>query len=129
MPSFNPGRSMLLALALALPAAPASASGDAAAGKQIFNAQCAMCHAVLPGSSGIGPSLAGVYGQPAASQPDYDYSPALKNAHLTWTAASLDKFLASPQAAVPGTKMPFAGLPDATQRADVIAFLAALDGK
>jgi len=76
---------------------------------------------------GIGPSRAGVYGKPAAGA-GYSYSPALKNAHLVWNDATLDKFLTSPQSAVPGTKMPYAGLPDAGQRADVIAYLATLHG-
>jgi cytochrome c len=50
----------------------------------------------------------------------------LTSAHLTWDDATLDKFIASPQAVVPGTKMPYAGLPNAGQRADVIAYLASL---
>ena len=73
-----------------------------------------------------GPSLADVYDKQAASMKGYAYSPALTNAHLTWTAAALNKFLTSPQTDVPGTKMPFAGLSDPGQRADVIAYLTQL---
>ncbi|OYV39318.1 MAG: hypothetical protein B7Z80_07585 [Rhodospirillales bacterium 20-64-7] len=118
-----------MAVFLAVPAGQAWAAGDAASGSRIFQSQCAMCHATTPGTVGIGPSLAGVYGQPAASSAGYDFSPALKSAHLVWNAATLDKFLASPQGAVSGTKMPYAGLPNAGQRADVIAYLATLKAK
>lgn len=106
----------------------AKAAGSVSAGQSVYANQCAMCHSNQPGGQGIGPSLAGVYGKPAASQAGYDFSPALKAAHLTWDSATLDKFLAAPQATVPGTKMPFAGLTNAGQRADVIAYLASIAG-
>lgn len=104
----------------------AQAAGSVSAGQSVYAGQCAMCHSNQPGGEGIGPSLADVYGKPAAAQAGYAYSPALKAAHLTWNDATLDKFLAAPQATVPGTKMPFAGLTDAGQRADVIAYLASI---
>lgn len=106
----------------------AEAAGSISAGKNVYASECAMCHSNQPGGEGIGPSLVGVYGKPAASQAGYDYSPALKAAHLTWDNATLDKFLVAPQATVPGTKKPFAGLTDAGQRADVIAYLASIAG-
>lgn len=98
-------------------------------GKSVFQSQCAMCHSTEPGQNGIGPSLAGVYGQPAAATPGFRFSPALKNAKIIWTAAALDKFLANPQADVPGTKMPYMGMSNASNRADIIAYLATLKGK
>jgi cytochrome c len=107
----------------------AHAAGDPAKGQQVYQSQCAACHSVSPGVNLFGPSLATVYGKPAASVAGYAYSPALKGAHLTWTDAALDKFLTAPQTDVPGTKMPFAGLPDAQQRQDVIAYLAQLATK
>ncbi|MDE8348820.1 MAG: c-type cytochrome [Acidocella sp.] len=111
-------------------ASSALAAGDATKGAGVFQSQCAMCHGVTPGANGIGPSLAGIYGKPAASMAaGYEYSAALKGAKLVWDDASLDKFLAAPQSYVPGTKMPYAGLPDAGDRADVIAYLATLTGK
>ena len=117
-----------LALMIPLGAVSAHAAGDATAGATVFQSQCAMCHGVTPGAAGIGPSLAGVYDKPAASVPGYQYSPALVAAKLVWNDATLDKFLTSPQSDVPGTKMPFAGMTDAGQRADVIAYLATLKG-
>jgi cytochrome c len=117
-----------LAMMTPLGLASAQAAGDAAAGASVFQGQCAMCHGVTPGAAGIGPSLAGIYDKPAAVTPGYEFSPALIAAKLVWDDATLDKFLAAPQSDVPGTKMPYAGLTDAGQRADVIAYLATLKG-
>ncbi len=104
----------------------ALAAGDAAKGQQVFQGQCAACHSVTPGTNLFGPSLATIYASKAASVANYSYSPALTNANITWTDAALDKFLTAPQTDVPGTKMPFAGIADAQQRQDVIAYLAQL---
>lgn len=98
-------------------------------GKDLFQAQCAACHSVEPGQNGIGPSLAGIYGQPAASTPGFTFSPALRNAKIVWSRAALNKFLENPQIDVPGTKMPYMGMSNATNRADLIAYLATLKGK
>jgi cytochrome c len=40
-----------------------------------------------------------------------------------WNAKTLDAFIADPQQVVPGNRMPFSGLPDAKERADLIAYL------
>ncbi len=117
---------MLLTAILILGIGPAHAAGDPAKGQQVFQSQCAACHSTSPGVTMFGPSLAAVYGKPAASVAGYSYSPALTKAHLVWNAAALDKFLTAPQTDVPGTKMPFAGLSDPQQRQDVIAYLAQL---
>jgi nitrite reductase (NO-forming) len=68
-------------------------------------------------------------GRPSASVPGFDYSPAMKQAHLTWTPETLDAYLADPQKVVPGNRMPFPGLKSAHDRQDVIAFLATDGGK
>lgn len=122
-------KTLAAAVLLCFGAASAHASGNAATGKTLFQSDCAMCHGVTPGAMGIGPSLAGIYNQPAAQTPGYQFSPALVSAHLVWNSATLDKFLASPQTDVPGTKMPYAGMASPTQRANVIAYLATLSGK
>ena len=103
---------------------PIALADDAVVGQRDFS-RCAACHAAEPGKNGIGPSLAGVVGRSSGSVPDYSYSPAMKNAHVTWDAATLDKFLANPQGVVHGTKM-FVNVPDAAARANVIAYLATL---
>ncbi len=102
-------------------------SGDAAAGRQVFK-KCAVCHSLEPGKNLVGPSLAGVVGRKAGTEPDYDYSPAMKQSGLTWNPATLDSYLADPQKIVPGNKMPFPGLKTDSDRADVIALLSSGGG-
>jgi len=108
--------------ALLLLTAAAHADGDPARGEQRF-VDCAACHAPQPGVANVGPSLQGVFGRKAATLADFRYSPALKRSGITWTPETLDTFLADPQKAVPNNRMPYAGMPDATDRADLIAFL------
>ncbi len=114
----------LIVLALATPAlAQTLPKGDAAAGGEVFENQCAMCHVAEGG--GQGPSLVGVFGRKAGAAPGFAYSPALAAANVTWDASNLDRYLENPQAAIPGAAMPFA-LTDAKARADVIAYLGTL---
>jgi cytochrome c len=112
-----------LAMAAALPQA-ALAAGDAAAGAAVFKSKCTICHSVTQGQNRVGPSLFGVVGRKSGQAPNYNYSEANKNSGKTWDEATLDVYLTNPRALVPGTKMAFAGLPDATDRANVIAYLA-----
>lgn len=100
----------------------ASLTGDAAAGKKVF-AQCRTCHVTDPGVNRTGPSLAGIVGRKAGSVEGYKYSEANKNAGITWSEEQMYVYLEDPQKAIPKTKMIFAGLPDAQNRADVIAYL------
>jgi cytochrome c len=104
-------------VALAAPGA-----GDPAHGKDLYQG-CSACHSI--DENDIGPRHRGVVGRKAGSQSDYNYSPALKAANLTWDAATLDRWLANPSELVPGTKMYFK-LDSAQDRADVIAYLAQL---
>ncbi|AJP71601.1 c-type cytochrome [Sphingomonas hengshuiensis] len=113
-------------VAAATPVAPPPAAKTASAAPALF-AQCAVCHtATKDGKAGIGPNLWGTAGHPAAQKPGFAYSPALKAAGLVWDDATLDKWLQKPQAFVPGTKMVFAGVPDAAKRAELIAYLKTL---
>ena len=105
-----------------LVAGSAQAQGDAGRGEARF-ADCAACHATQPGVNNVGPSLAGVFGRNAGTAADFRYSPALKRSGIVWTAESLDMFLADPQKMVAGNRMPYAGMPDAADRADLIAYL------
>jgi cytochrome c len=109
----------------ALAATPALADGDVEAGKVVFK-QCAICHTIEPGKKKIGPSLFGVVGRKAGTEPYFDYSPAMKASGKVWDEATLFVYLANPRALVPGTKMSFAGLKDETARHNVIAYLATL---
>lgn len=104
----------------------AHAAGDPAKGKAVF-AQCAACHKADPsGKAMIGPNLWGVVGRPAGSMPGFAYSPAMKAWKKPWTEAALDTYLAGPAKAVPGNRMPFAGLKAPADRANVIAYLKTL---
>jgi cytochrome c len=104
----------------------AMAEGDAARGAQAFR-QCAACHSVQPGEHLTGPSLAHVWNRKAASAEGFQrYSDALKKSGLLWNAATLDRWLANPEALVPGTSMTFPGLKDARRRQDLIAYLRAV---
>ncbi|HKT77174.1 MAG TPA: cytochrome c family protein [Sphingobium sp.] len=118
-----------VAAAAMLIASPALAqAGDAAKGKTTF-VRCVACHSVDPGVNRMGPSLAGVVGRTSGTAPGFAYSPAMKNAKIRWDAKSLDAFLTKPAAKVPGTKMIFVGLPNAADRANVIAYLASANKK
>jgi cytochrome c len=111
-------------MALAVASTIAQADGDAARGEQRFE-DCVACHKLEPGANNVGPSLFGVLGRKAGELSEFRYSPALKRSGITWTAQTLDAFIADPQQAVPANRMPYAGMPDAADRADLIAYLQA----
>lgn len=90
-------------------------------GADLFEDRCAMCH--LPAGAGQGPSLTGVVGRKAGMLRGFAYTPALKASGLTWTSATLDRFLTNPGALVPGTAMAVR-INDAAQRAALIHYLA-----
>ncbi len=98
-------------------------AGPAAAGKKVFDAQCGICHSVVPGEGGvIGPELKGVVGRKVGTVAGFAYSKAMKSKSHLWTAGNLDIYLSDPQKFVPGTAMPIA-LPTAADRTAVIAYL------
>ncbi|MGC4252672.1 MAG: cytochrome c family protein [Sphingobium sp.] len=103
-------------------------SGDAAKGKAVF-ARCAICHSVDPGVKKMGPSLAGLFGRTSGTVPGFTYSPAMQKAKIRWDAKTLDDFFTKPSALVPGNKMAFVGLPNAADRANLIAYLASATKK
>ena len=115
-------RVLLAAAAVVLAAGAARADGDAARGEKRFE-ECATCHSTERGVNNVGPSLFGVLGRKAGEIADFRYSPAMRTSGITWSAQTLDKFIADPQQEVPGNRMPFAGMPDAGDRADLIAYL------
>ncbi|MFL5040445.1 MAG: c-type cytochrome [Xanthobacteraceae bacterium] len=113
---------VLTAVATLATAGVARADGDAARGEKKFE-ECAACHKIAPGEDNVGPSLHGVFGRKAGTLTDFRYSPALKRSGITWTPQTLDTFLADPQKVVPANRMPYAGLADASDRTDLIAYL------
>jgi cytochrome c len=114
---------VVLAAAATLAAAGmARADGDAARGEKKFE-ECAACHKIERSEDSVGPSLHGVFGRKAGTLADFRYSPAMKRSGIIWSAPTIDTFLADPQKVVPGNRMPYAGLADASDRADLIAYL------
>jgi len=108
-------------LALCATAAAAQAGADAARGRQLYESRCIACHSIDAGR--VGPAHRGVVGRNAGSVADYDYSPAVKASAVIWSARTLDRWLADPEKTIPGQKMNYT-VPEATDRADIIAWLA-----
>jgi cytochrome c len=98
----------------------AAEPGDAARGKELYQALCSSCHS-FP-YNGTGPAHEGLFGRKAGGRGDYAYSDALKSATFVWNENTLDAWLADPERLVPGQKMGD-GVPAARDRADLIAYL------
>ena len=96
-------------------------NGDATRGKEIYT-RCEACHALA--YDRVGPRHCGLLGRRAGSVPGFDYSAAMKQSGITWSAKTLERFLADPPRTVPATTMTYAGVADARDRADLIAYLA-----
>ena len=112
----------IFALAVVCAAGAAHGDGDAARGEKKFE-ECASCHSTAQGQNGVGPNLHGVFGRKAGALGDYRYSAALKRSGIIWSEQTVDTFIADPQKAVPANRMPYAGMPDEGDRADLIAYL------
>jgi cytochrome c len=115
------GRS-ICAVVLAAVAGVAHADGDPIRGEQRY-ADCIACHSLERDIHGVGPSLHGVFGRQAGELADFRYSPALKRSGIIWTAETMDAFIADPQRFVPLNRMPYDGMPNEADRADLIAYL------
>ena len=99
------------------------ASTNAAEGAKIFK-KCAACHSIAQGGANkIGPALWGVLGRKAGSVSDYKYSKAMIAYGKPWSFEEMDGFLIKPKEWVKGTKMAFAGIKDAKDRAAVILYM------
>ena len=120
---------LVLAL-MALGGVPAAAQ-NAAAGQTVFK-KCQACHDVGDNAKNrMGPVLSGVVGRVAGTYPGYKYSQAMVDkgsGGLVWSPETLDAFLAAPREDIPGTKMTNISVKDATDRANVIAYLETLSG-
>jgi cytochrome c len=101
-------------------------AGDADRGKQLFEKRCTGCHSLDQDKEG--PRLRNVYGRHAGSIPTFNYSDALKSAHLTWDDVSLNQWLTDTESLVPDNDMSF-HVPKADERADIIRFLKESSGK
>jgi hypothetical protein len=123
-----PAALLLLTVSMTSPAQDQTPSAER--GKAYFQASCSICHsAQLERNNTViikqGPSLVGVVGRQAGTCGHFNYTKALLDYGQVWDATNLDKFLVNPPALVPGTVMPLP-VPDAGNRADVIAYLSTL---
>ena len=100
------------------------ATGDPTKGEAVF-AKCLACHTIEQGgAAGIGPNLYGVLGKPVGKHAaGFAYSSDLAGHGGDWTYELMDQWLKSPKAVAPGTKMTFAGLGSAEDRANVMLYL------
>ena len=112
-------------LAACLVLAHSASAQDATRGKTLYEA-CAGCHGPTGSAGEQAPPLSGVVGRKAGMGSDFRYSRAMLHSGFVWDEARLDAFLADPQALVPGNRMPFPGIADRKERADVIAYLKTL---
>lgn len=104
----------------------AEPAADLEHGRVLFLQSCALCHAAGPGTTaGQGPTLIGVVGRTAATSPNFSYTKALQDSRLVWDAATLDRYIANPTIAVPGTTMVIA-VPVEKDRQDIIAYLSTM---
>lgn len=126
--SIDAGRKAIAALALVLGVAGAAEAqeGNPEEGAEVFK-KCRACHDVGAGAKNkVGPILNDIIGRKAGTIEGFAYSEANKAAGakgLEWTEEVMFKYLENPLTFMPGTKMAFAGLKDAQDRKDVIAYL------
>lgn len=96
-------------------------AADAERGAELYSARCGGCHSIE--ANGAGPRHKGLFGRSAGTQPGFNYSSALRQSEIVWTAERLDRWLANPSALVPGNIMVVQLANDPADRADLIAYL------
>jgi cytochrome c len=109
------------------PIGPLLAKADPKRGEQLVKV-CVQCHTFNKGGANkIGPNLWDISEEKMAAVPGYQFSAAME-AHKDdkWDPDKLNQWLWKPQSLIKGTKMTFAGMPKAEDRADVIAYLDTL---
>lgn len=103
------------------PGAPAAPGADDVASGQAIYERCGACHSL--DRDRVGPRHCGLFGRRAGSVPGFAYSDAMRRSGIVWNRATLDRFVADPQGTVPGTFMGYAGVQDAKERAQLLAYL------
>lgn len=102
-------------------------AGDVAKGKKTFRRKCMSCHTIDKGGKDrTGPNLWGIVGRTKAASETFRYSNTLKMYGGVWSEAEIGSFIAGPRTFMRDTKMTFAGLKSAKDRADVLAYLKTL---
>lgn len=116
-------RKLVLAIALVAAMPVAANAADAEAGKAIF-AKCKACHQIGEGAkNAVGPNLTGVIGRKAGSAEGFTYSEAMKATGWVWDEAIFKEYITDPKKKIPGNKMVFMGVPDATDRDNLTEYL------
>ena len=110
---------------MSVAASSAWADPDPAAGRQAFG-KCLACHSPDAGVNKIGPSLHGIIGRHSATISNFNYSPAMKGADVTWDEATMSRYLTDPRGMIPNTRMIFPGIKNEQERENLIAYLATL---
>ncbi len=96
---------------------------DVLAGQKVFR-KCKACHTLeVGGKNKVGPNISNIVGRSRAANADFRYSSSLSDIGGNWGYADLDSFIADPKKSIPGTKMTFRGIKDATDRANLIMYL------
>jgi cytochrome c len=114
---------VLLLLALVVFPKISQAAQDADQGKQLFEKRCTGCHSLDRNKEG--PRLQEVFGRPAGTAPDFNYSAALKSAHFVWDEDRLNQWLTDTQSLVEDNNMDF-HVPKPDERAAIISYLRSL---
>ena len=113
-------------LAVAFTFGPNASAQSAKSGKALFE-ECVVCHTVAgdakPDEGAVGPSLHGVFGRKAGGRDDFRYSGPMKRSAVVWSRETLDQFIANPQGAVPGNRMPYSGMAEVADRRALIDYL------
>ncbi|HKQ14970.1 MAG TPA: c-type cytochrome [Steroidobacteraceae bacterium] len=95
-------------------------------GERLYQERCDACHSL--DEHGAGPKHRGLLGRKAGTQPGFDYSTALAASKIVWSAQTLDRWIADPNALVPGNKMVVQLANDPADRAAIVAYLVAATG-
>jgi cytochrome c len=125
LPKAAPGGGPAVAEAAFNPATvlAAVAKGNVESGQGVFK-KCAACHTPdKGGKNGTGPNLWGIVSRAVGNSDGFAYSPVIKGKGGNWTWANLAAYLNDPKGYAPGNKMAFAGVKDASEMADLLAYL------
>ena len=101
----------------------AHAEDEIARGERLYQERCGACHSL--DEHGAGPKHRGLIGRRAGTQPGFEYSAALVASTVVWSAQTLERWIADPNALVPGNKMIVQLANDAADRAAIVAYLVA----
>lgn len=120
-------RLFILTLGVIAASTSQSLAQSAESGERVF-VQCRACHQVGEGARNlVGPHLNGMFGRKSGTIEGYNYTPANKNANITWDDATFREYIVDPRGKIPGTKMVYPGLKNPQQVTDLIAYLKQFD--